>query len=77
VPPTLGQRYRAISERLAPELLFADYRQILHMNTLWPGNWNWTAFEIEDAVTAQRLVNLGVRYIETMDPASFISQRWP
>ncbi len=77
VPPTLGQRYRTIAERLAPELLFADYRQILHMNTLWPGNWNWAAFEIEDTVTAQRLVNLGVRYIETMDPASFISQGWP
>ena len=72
--PTLGQRYRAIAERLAPELLFADYRQILHVSKLWPGNWNWAAFEIEDTVTAQRLVNLGVPYIETMDPASFISQ---
>ncbi len=77
VPPTLGQRHRAIAERLAPELLFSNYRRILHVNTLWPGNWNWAAFEIEDTVTAQRLVNLGVRYIETMDPASFISQGWP
>ncbi len=77
VLPTLGQRHRTIAERLAPELLFSNYRRILHVNTLWPGNWNWAAFEIEDTVTAQRLVNLGVRYIETMDPASFISQGWP
>lgn len=74
VLPTLGQRHRAIAERLAPELLFSNYRRILHVNTLWPGNWNWAAFEIEDTATAQRLVNLGVRYIETMDPASFIRQ---
>ena len=71
VLPTMGKRYRALADDLAPEFIFADCRQILRAGAIWPGDWNWASFEIEDIVTAQRLINLGVHYIESMNPALF------
>lgn len=71
VLPTMGAHYRTIAERLAPELLFGDERHILRAEMLWPGSWDWATFEVKDVVTAQRLTDLGVRYIETMNPTLF------
>lgn len=72
VLPTLGRRYRAIAAELAPGLLLADYRQILREGAIWRGNWEWAAFEVKNAATARRLIEVGVRYIETMDPTALI-----
>ncbi|MGH8127884.1 MAG: glycerophosphodiester phosphodiesterase family protein [Gammaproteobacteria bacterium] len=71
VLPTMGSRYRTIAERLAPDLLFGEDHHILRARKLWPGSWNWATFEVEDMAAAQRLTKLGVRYIETMNPALF------
>lgn len=73
VLPTMGRRYRAIAERLAPELLFADWNQILASGAIWRGRWDWAAFEVEDSATARRLSDLGVRYLETMTPGALVN----
>lgn len=70
----MTRRYRKIAERLAPELLFAEVRHILRAGRLWPGGWDWAAFEVEDSATARRLAVLGVRYLETMNPALFMGR---
>ncbi|MGH8427623.1 MAG: hypothetical protein ACRES7_06545, partial [Gammaproteobacteria bacterium] len=62
-------RYQVIADRLAPEYLFAEYPQLLRAGQLWPGNRDWAAFDLEDIATAQQTARLGVRYIETMNPA--------
>lgn len=72
VLPALGRRYRCIAERLAPELLFGDCLQILRKDAIWRGNWQWATFEVDDGATACRLVDLGVRYLETMKPATLM-----
>lgn len=72
VLPGMGRRYRTIAETLAPRFLFADYRQILRAGALWPGDWEWAAFDLEDLALARRTARLGVRYLETMNPAAFI-----
>lgn len=71
VLPTMGKCYRVVADRLAPEFIFADCRQILRTGAIWPGDWNWASFEIKDITTAQRLINLGVHYLESMNPALF------
>lgn len=71
VLPSMGHRYKAVAEALAPRFLFADYRQILRAGALWPGDWEWAAFDLEDLATMQRTARLGVRYLETMNPALF------
>lgn len=73
VLPGLGRRYRSIAEKLAPFLLFADCRQILRRGGIWPEGCAWATFEVGDAATAQRLAALGVRYMETMNPALLLS----
>jgi|GEM_PF-2339501 len=73
VLPTMGNRYRTIAENLAPEFVFADCRQIIRAGGTWPGNWKWASFEVEDIMTAKRLIGVGVRYIETMKPAALIN----
>lgn len=73
VLPTMGRRYRTIAERLAPELLFADWNQILAAGAIWRGRWDWAAFEVEDSALARRLAKLGVRYLETMTPGALVN----
>ncbi|MGH8225986.1 MAG: glycerophosphodiester phosphodiesterase family protein [Gammaproteobacteria bacterium] len=71
VLPGMSRRYQAVAERLAPQFLFADYRQILHAGTLWPGDRDWAAFDLEDLATTKKVARLGVRYLETMNPVLF------
>lgn len=68
---TLGKHWRGIAERLAPEYLFAEVEHLLHLSALWPGTWQWVAFEVEDLETAEQLSRLGIDYLETMNPALF------
>ena len=70
VLPTMGDRYRAIARQLSPQVLFADYRQILRAPELWPGSWQWATFEIADLAIARRMITSGLDYLETMDPAT-------
>ena len=69
VLPTMGERYRAIALHLSPQVLFADYRQLMQSGTLWPGPWKWATFEVADRAIARRMTDLGVNYVETMNPA--------
>lgn len=69
VLPTLDDRYQTIARRLSPQVLFADYRQILHIRKLWPGPWQWATFEVADRAIARRMIALELDYLETMDPA--------
>lgn len=70
VLPSLGERYRAIAHQLSPQVLFADYRQILGARELWPGSWQWATFEVADRAIARRMIGCGLDYLETMDPAA-------
>lgn len=70
VLPGLEERYRAIARHLSPGLLFADYRQLLHAGQLWPGEWRWATFEVADRAIARRMTDLGLDYLETMNPAA-------
>ena len=69
VLPSMGDRYQMIARQLSPEVLFADYRQILHARELWPGPWQWATFEVADRAIARRMMALGLEYLETMNPA--------
>lgn len=69
VLPTMGDPFRMIARQLSPEVLFADYRQILHARGLWPGSWRWATFEVADRAVARRMIALGLDYLETMNPA--------
>ncbi|MGH8148026.1 MAG: glycerophosphodiester phosphodiesterase family protein [Gammaproteobacteria bacterium] len=68
---TMSARWRGIAERLAPEFLFAEVDHLLRAGKLWPGAWQWAAFEVETTKSATALSALGVRYLETMNPALF------
>jgi len=68
VLPTMGERYRAVALQLSPQVLFADYRQILHARKLWPGPWQWATFEVADRAIARRMIECGLDYLETMNP---------
>jgi len=69
VLPTMADRYRTIARHLSPGILFADYRQILHAGSVWPGTWQWATYEVADRAIAKRMTNLGLDYLETMNPA--------
>ena len=73
VLPSMHRRYQTTTERLAPVWLFADYQQILEAGAVWPGDWHWAAFEVDNIELAQRLANMGVGYIETMNPAKLVA----
>ncbi len=68
----MGPRYRGIAERLAPEYLFAEVAHLLRAGKLWPGVWQWAAFELDTPEPADALAALDVRYLETMNPALFV-----
>lgn len=72
VLPTMGHRYRTIAERLNPELVMADYKQILRAGSIWPGRWKWATFEIAGPDIARRMIALGLDYLETMNPAALM-----
>lgn len=72
VLPGMGRRHALVAKRLAPELLLADYRQIVNAGGVWPGAWDWAAFEVEDEAIAHRLLDLGVLYLETMMPSAML-----
>ncbi len=69
VLPAMGDRYRTIAHQLSPSVLFADYRQILHARGTWPGPWRWATFEVADRAIARRMIDFGLDYLETMNPA--------
>lgn len=73
----LGRRHQDVAGRLAPEFLFAEAGQLLRKGSLWPGRWQWAAFEVADPVGARDLAGLGVDLIETMNPAALLAAAAP
>jgi glycerophosphoryl diester phosphodiesterase len=70
----MNASYRGIAERLAPDYLFAEVAHLLRAGELWSGAWQWAAFELESLEAASALAALGVRYLETMNPALLLSR---
>ena len=57
------QRARA----LAPDVLFTNHTRLPpEPEPLWPGPWQWAAYEITDADQALALAARGIAFIETM-----------
>lgn len=73
VLPGLGRRYRAAAVRLAPRFLFAERTGILRRGRLWKGAWSWAAFEVGTPEQAAALLELGVEFLETHDPARLLA----
>jgi glycerophosphoryl diester phosphodiesterase len=59
--------HKDIASRLQPDFLFVDY--LMLTPPLWPGPWQWVAFDVVDTNTAQRLLQMGIEHIESADPA--------
>ncbi len=73
VVPGMTRRARNTAERLKPGILLADRRHLLRAGNLWPGPWRWAAFEVARPALAPPLVELGVEYLETMDPEALLA----
>lgn len=73
VLPGMASRYHAIARQLSPDVLFADYRQLIRSGGIWPGPWEWATFEVADPATARRMIDLGVNYLETMNPGRLVT----
>ena len=57
-----------ISEELSPDYLFADIEIIPSDDSkLWEGNWEWVIYEITSREVASRLIERGVKIIESKE----------
>ena len=57
-----------ISRELSPEYLFADVEIIPEDDSkLWEGNWEWVVYEITSLELASKLIERGVKLIETKE----------
>jgi glycerophosphoryl diester phosphodiesterase len=57
-----------ISRELSPEYLFADVEIIPDDDSkLWEGNWEWVVYEITSLELASKLIERGVKLIETKE----------
>lgn len=73
VLPKYSHKYFQVAEQLQPDLLICNYRKLpapdknerLPGDALWPGNWQWAIYEIDDAEQAIFYGKNGVRFIET------------
>lgn len=68
-----NDKHRQLSEQLQPELLICNYRKLpefnslgqLPENTLWPGDWDWVLYAIDQPELAIRYADSNIAYIET------------
>lgn len=71
VLPKFNEHYRGYAEDLKPELLVCNYMKLPEFtednadDVLWPGDWEWMLYLINDAKLAMHYANIGVKYIET------------
>ncbi|MGD8430305.1 MAG: glycerophosphodiester phosphodiesterase family protein [Ectothiorhodospiraceae bacterium] len=77
VASALSRQVADRAEALAPEYLFVD-RKVVPQGRLWPGNWRWVVYEVNDALEAERLAKAGAWGVETAsvaDLAAALSER--
>ncbi len=56
-----------IAEKMQPEILICNYKKIPdNDDVLWLGAWEWFLYEIYQPEVAEKWLNRGVSYIETM-----------
>ena len=52
---------------LAPDFLFANHTRLPpELQPLWPGPWQWAAYEVADPTQALALAARGIAFVETM-----------
>ncbi len=56
---------RQQAERLAPDVLFCNYKKIPEKDELWPGVWQWALYDVVDADVALHWFSRGASLIET------------
>lgn len=61
---------RAVADRVRPDMLLVDEVNLHSPADLWPGDWQWAAWEVVDPVRAAALMRLGVHHVETYDCAA-------
>jgi len=62
----LNDQAYEIAARLAPDFLFCKTGLIpVPPQSLWPGQWNWVTYEINDPLLALDLAKRGIKFIET------------
>ena len=64
----------AKARELAPDFLICNYKKLPDQSPLWNGNWSWFLYDIVDPALAKFWIERGVRYIETWNIESLISE---
>jgi len=70
---TFNDNSREQAEQLQPDLIICNYHKLpelnnlghLPENTLWPGNWDWMLYTIDEPELAISYGENGIAYIET------------
>lgn len=69
--PKFDAHYHDLAVKLQPELLVCNYMKLPEVTDenedkiLWPGEWEWMLYLINDAKLAMHYANIGVKYIAT------------
>lgn len=66
---------RMIAEIMEPKFLFGSIKKMPTDKDLWPGPWQWVAFEIDDIQSAEQWVARGARYLESFK-APELKEQW-
>jgi len=53
------------AEAFKPDLLICDYKKITEEQTLWPGDWKWMLYSINNPEVAFWYAHTGIEFIET------------
>ena len=61
-------RLEADIAALGPEFVFCDHQRLSGNDPLPSGEWDWVAYEVDDAALATRLHERGVAMVESMAP---------
>jgi len=56
---------RRIAEIMRPEFLFCNRERLNHPVQLWPGDWQWVIYDVDDAAQMKVLRDAGADLIET------------
>ncbi len=59
-------------ETLQPDYIFCNYSKIKNREALWPGNWRWVLYDIQDPEQAQYWMQFNKLMIETGDITSMM-----
>jgi len=73
VLPGMSRRARGVAQRLSPRYLFVDRHHLVRAGACWPGPWTWAVFEVDTPVIAGRLLGMGVKWLESMNPARLLA----